>query len=690
MTETATVPPRHLDTRPVRGDDPPPRDSHRQWIGLALLLVGTTGAYLWNLSANGWANTYYAAAVEAGATSWKAFFFGSLDASNAITVDKTPASFWPMEISARIFGMNSWSMLVPQVLLGVGSVVLLWAIVRRHYGANAGLLAGLLLALTPVAALMFRFNNPDALLVLLMLAAVWAMSRALDDGRWRWLALCGMFVGFGFLAKQLQVLLVLPALALTYLLFGPPRLGKRIAQLFAAGAAMVAGAGWWILIAQLWPADSRPYFGGSQHNSIIELTLGYNGLDRLTGGEGPGGMGGGRGAMPDIPGDMPSMPGGFGGGPFGQSGIGRMFNASAGGQIAWLIPAALILLVAGIVVCGRARRSDPRRAALVMFGLWGVVTAIVFSLMSGIFHDYYTIALAPALAGTIAAGLGLLWPHRNRWWIRLTLIASVVATAVTAWILLDRTPEFVPWLKWVIAAVAILAALGFSVASRGKLAVVTALAALFVGIAGPSAYTVDTIATAHTGPIPTAGPQTGRAGAGFGGAPGGGPGNGPTTPTSGFPGGGPTGGGAPDPGGATPSGAQAPGARGTDQPAMPGMGNSKVSDKVVALLDADHDSFRWVGATVGAMSQGGYQLASEGQVMAIGGFSGGDPSPTLAQFQKYVAEGDIHYFIAGESGGGMRGSGTNEGAKITSWVSEHYTATEVDGVTLYDLTQPKN
>jgi 4-amino-4-deoxy-L-arabinose transferase-like glycosyltransferase len=688
MTETPAVPPRHLDTRVIRRDDSPPaRDSRWQWIGLALLLIGTAGAYLWNLSANGWANTYYAAAVKAGVTSWKAFFFGSLDASNAITVDKTPASFWPMEILARIFGMNSWSMLVPQVLLGVGSVALLWAIVRRHYGPNAGLLAGLLLALTPVAALMFRFNNPDALLVLLMLAAVWAMSRALSDGRWRWLVLCGAFVGFGFLAKQLQVLLVLPALALTYLVFGPPALGKRIAQLFAAGAAMVVGAGWWILIAQLWPADSRPYFGGSEHNSIIELTLGYNGLDRLSGGQGPGGMGGARGEMPDISGDMPSVPGGFGGAgsPFSQSGIGRMFNASVGGQIAWLIPAALILLVAGIVVCGRARRSDPSRGVLVMFGLWGVVTALVFSLMSGIFHEYYTVALAPALAGAIAAGLCLLWPHRNRWWIRLTLVAAVVMTAVTAWILLDRTPEFVPWLKWVIAVVAILDALGLSVAGRGKLAMVTALAALFVGIAGPTAYTVDTIATAHTGPIPTAGPQTGRFG-GFGAA----PGSGPTAPTSGLPGGGRTSGGAPGADTAEPGGGRVPGERGTDQLAMPGMGDSKVSDKVVALLDADHDSYRWVGATVGSMSQGGYQLASEGQVMAIGGFSGGDPAPTLAQFQKYVADGDIHYFIAGGFGGRMGGSGTNEGSKITSWVGEHYIATEVDGVTLYDLTQPKS
>lgn len=667
MTDTAPLPTSRLEGRArhrfSRSD--PARRAPRPWIGLVLLLAGTAGAYFWNLSANGWANSYYAAAVDAGATSWKAFFFGSLDASNAITVDKTPASLWPMELSVRIFGMHSWSMLAPQVLLGVASVALLWAVVRRHFGHGAGLLAGVLLALTPVAALMFRFDNPDAMLVFLMLAAVWAMSRALTDGRWRWLLWCGLFVGLGFLAKQLQVLLVLPALALTYLLAGPPALGKRVGQLFAAGAAMVAGAGWWLLIAQLWPADQRPYFGGSQHNSIIELTLGYNGLDRLSGGEGLGGPSGGA--------SMPS--GGFGGGgPFAQSGIGRLFGSSVGGQIAWLIPAAAILLVAALICCGRVRRTDPRRAVLILFGLWGVVTGVVFSFMSGIFHEYYTVALAPALAGAIGAGLGVLWPLRDRRWIRAVLGAATVATAVMAWTVLSRTPDFVPWLKWLIAGAAVLAVAGLLAGARGKLALATVLAGLFVGIAGPAAYTVETIGTAHTGSIVTAGPSSGRAMPGFGGAGGSGvdaalpatlPG-GQTGDATGGPAGSSTGGG------------------------IPMGGNMSASDQVVALLDRDAGSYRWAAATVGASQQGAYQLASTGQVMAIGGFSGGDPSPTLEQFQRYVADGDVHYFLSGSTGGGPGSSGETEGSKIAEWVKQHYTATVVDGVTLYDLTAPKN
>ncbi|MGW5569932.1 glycosyltransferase family 39 protein [Nocardia thailandica] len=651
MTETATVPTRHLDLRAGGAPAPARRDGRAQWAGLVLLLLGTAAAYLWNLSANGWANTYYAAAVEAGASSWKSFFFGSLDAADAVTVDKTPASLWPMELSARLFGMNSWSMLVPQVLLGVASVAVLWAVVRRHFGANAGLLAGALLALTPVAALMFRYDNPDALLVLLMLAAVWAMSRALGDGRWRWLVLCGLFVGLGFLAKQLQVLLVVPPLALTYLLFGPPRLRRRIGQVLAAAAGMVAGAGWWVLIAQCTPADERPYFGGSQHNSIIELTLGYNGLDRLGGGEtgGPGG----------------------GGSPFGGArGLGRLFSDTVGGQIAWLIPAALIVLVASLVALGRVRRTDPRRALLVLFGLWGVVTGLVFSLMSGIFHEYYTVALAPAVAGTLAAGLAVLWPRRRRWWIRLTLAGTLTATAVTAWLLLARTPDFVPWLKWAVAAAAVLAVAGLLAGNRRDLATMTVLAALFAGIVGPAAYTVETLHTAHTGSTPTAGPQTARGHDAGGGTSG--PGGADGAPRDGSPTSA-----APDGSGSTPA-------------AMPGAGGGAVSQEVVALLDADHASHRWVAATVGSQAQGGYQLAVAGQVMAIGGFSGSDPTPTLEQFQRYVADGDIHYFLAGGSGGGPGGSGTTEGSRITAWVREHYTAVEVDGVTLYDLTRPAN
>ena len=291
--------PRHATvSRPGRrllsGPETDPRWARPALLGLLAL---TALLYLWDLTRNGWANDFYAAAVQAGTKSWKAFFFGSFDQSNFITVDKTPASLWVMELSGRMFGVGQWSMLAPQALEGVSSVLLLYAAVKRWFGPLAGLIAGLVLALTPVAVLMFRFNNPDALLVLLMTAAAYTLVLAVENGRSRWLVLTGLLLGFAFLAKMLQAFLVVPGFAATYLWAGPPRLGRRIWQTALIGAGIIAGAGWWILAAELTPAAMRPYFGGSTSNSILQLAIGYNGLGRLTGNEtGSVGPGNGRGA----------------------------------------------------------------------------------------------------------------------------------------------------------------------------------------------------------------------------------------------------------------------------------------------------------------------------------------------------------------------------------------------------------
>ncbi|AFU05934.1 glycosyltransferase family 39 protein [Nocardia brasiliensis] len=664
---TATLAP------PTAAPEQPPKKRGNRWElpALAALLLGTGIAYLCNLSANGWANSFYSAAVQAGSVSWKAFFFGSSDAANSITVDKPPASLWLMELSVRAFGLNSWSILVPEVLLGVASVALVWATVRRPFGPAAGLLAGLALAVTPVAALMFRFNNPDALLVFLMVAAAWAITRAVEDGRWRWLVLTGVFVGFGFLTKQLQVLLVVPPLALTYLIAGPPKLGKRVLQLLAAGAAMVAAAGWWLLAVELWPASSRPWIGGSQNNSILELTLGYNGLGRLNGNErGSVGMGGA---------DLPTG----GGGMWGSPGITRMFEPAQGGQIAWLIPAALVALVAGILLRGKAARTDRQRAGLILWGGWLLATGLTFSFMAGIFHQYYTVALAPAVAALAGAGAVLLWRERQRLQVRLMLALAVGLTTATAWMLLSRSVHWQPWLRWTVLVAGILATLVALVPARRKLAVVSALTIAFTGLAGPAAYAVDTIATAHEGSIPSAGPNVGRFGM-FGPGPWG----------EGMPGGRmPNGAGGQGPGRqGMPDGPAPATGQGREMPGGPAgglLGASKPSDKVVALLEQNGSTYTWVAAAIGSNSAAGFQLATELPVMPIGGFNGSDPSPTLDQFKQYVAEGKIHYFLGsnrGEREGGPGDGGQSTSNQITQWVKDNYTATEVDGVTLYDLT----
>ncbi|HTW06101.1 MAG TPA: glycosyltransferase family 39 protein, partial [Acidimicrobiales bacterium] len=316
------------DSRPGPSRRLPARWHPKETQLLVGLLAFTALAYSWGLSASGYANSFYAAAVEAGARSWKAFFFGSLDSSNFITVDKPPASLWLMDLSARIFGFSSWSMLVPEALMGVATVALVYAAVRRWAGPVAGLLAGLATALTPVAALMFRFNNPDAMLVMLLAAAAYAVTRAVEGARARWLVLAGALVGLAFLAKMAEAFVVVPAFGLVYLVAAPTALARRVSHLVAAGAAMVASAGWWVLAVSLWPASDRPMIDGSPTNSIWNLIVGYNGLSRVEG----------SGA-------------GAGGGNFsGAAGIFRLFNSLMGGQASWLLPGALALLAVGLVM----------------------------------------------------------------------------------------------------------------------------------------------------------------------------------------------------------------------------------------------------------------------------------------------------------------------------------------------------
>ena len=687
---TTLVPP----TDPVASDDPSgarrPVSPNSRWerISLAVLLVGTTVAYLWNLSINGWANSFYSAAIQAGSQSWKAWFFGSSDMANSITVDKPPASLWIPGLSARIFGVNSWSILVPEALMGVASVALLYLITRKYLGHWAGILAGVILAVTPVAAMMFRFDNPEALLILLMIAAVWSMMKGLEDGRWRWLILTGVFVGFGFLTKQLQVMLIVPPLAVTYLAFGPRGWLRRLGQLFAALGAMIVSAGWWILAVELWPASSRPYIGGSQNNSILELTLGYNGLGRLNGNETGAVVPGGGNAMEGM-GGGPGGPGG-GGGMWGETGWLRMFEPAQGGQIAWLIPTGLILAAVALVLIGTARRTDPRRAYLVVWALWLLVTMGVFSFMAGIFHQYYTAALAPAVAAVVAGGAAVCWSHRDRLWVRIALGISVAVAAVWGYVLLDRTPDFVPWLRYAVLVVGLAAAVAMVVAQRRSIAAAALIGAVMAGLAGPVAYTVDTIATEKSGSIISAGSRVeGEFGPGGGGP--GGPGG------RGGPGG-PFGQRMP---GTPPQGMGGPGQ------GMPGMGGqgadgrgggggllrgSTPSTAIVNTLSADADDYTWVAAAVGSMSASGYQLETGHSVMPIGGFNGSDPSPTLAEFQQLVAAKKIHYFIGGGfgpgMGGGMGGNSTQPSSQISTWVQENFTAVTVDGVTMYDLTQP--
>jgi 4-amino-4-deoxy-L-arabinose transferase-like glycosyltransferase len=697
--------------RLVRGHPADPR-----WVRPALLtmLALTAALYAVGLSRNGWANDFYAAAVQAGTKSWKAFFFGSFDGSNFITVDKTPASLWVMELSARAFGLNSWSLLLPQAAEGVAAIALLYATVRRWFGPAAGLIAGGVLTLTPVAVLMFRFNNPDALLVLLMTAAAYATTRAIESGRTRWLVLAGTLLGFAFLTKMLQGFLVIPAFVLGYLVAGPPRLGRRLLQLLAGGAALLVSAGWWVAVVQLTPAADRPYIGGSTDNSVLQLALGYNGLGRLDGNE-TGSVGFHGGAGPSFS---------------GSASLVRLLGDDMGGQVSWLLPAALIALAALVWLSWRAARTDKPRAAALLWGGWLLVTGGVFSLMAGIIHPYYTIALAPAIGALTGIGTVTLWRRRDHAGARLTLAAGAAVTGIWGYLLLDRTPGWLPWLRAVVLLCGLLAAAAMlagptmtrlAATSRGRLALAAAPIplALVAALAGPAAYSIDTAATAHTGALPSAGPAVtgafGGGGPGGGGFPGGGPGAGRSSSQSGpgFPGGAQVPGGASRSAGGFPAGTGGATGRGTGGTATgaagvpqgfgaagasrggqggaggPGglAGNTQVAIALIRLLRNGASGYRWAAATVGTESAAPLQLASGEPVMAIGGFNGTDDAPTLAEFEHMVAAGEIHYFVGANQA--SFGGGSGPAAQITAWVRAHFKSETVGGETIYNLTSSR-
>jgi 4-amino-4-deoxy-L-arabinose transferase-like glycosyltransferase len=651
--------------------DGPGRPGRAGWERptLVAILLATAVLYLWGLGASGWANSFYSAAVQAGSVSWKAFLFGSFDAANAITVDKPPAALWVMALSVKLFGLSSWSILVPQALMGVGTVAAVWYGVRRWFSAGAALLAAIAMALTPVAVLMFRFNNPDALLTLLMTLAAITTLRGIEDGRRRWVVATGVLVGLGFLTKQLQVMLLVPPLAIAWVVAAKGTLRRRLVDLLVAGAAIVVSAGWWVALVELWPAGSRPWIGGSQTNSILELTFGYNGLGRITGNE-VGSVTGGGAAQT---------------GRWGQTGITRMFDGAIGGQIAWLIPAALVAIVAGLWVTRPAARTDRQRASLLVWGGWLVVTALTFSYMAGIFHEYYTVALAPPIAALVGIGAYFLWRHRSTWAARIAVAVVVLASALWAVALLGRAGTWNAWLRPPVLVGGVAAAVGLLVAfhRRARLALVAGSAAAMVLLAGPAAWSLQTVATPHSGSLVTAGPTVDSGGAG--GRPGG-------FTAGGLPPGGTVAGqdGATRPARPGRDGAQnqGPGAGTFTGPGGgPGglLNGSEPSAALTALLLENADEYTWVAAAAGANNASGYQLATERPVLAVGGFNGSDPFPTLADFQRMVGDGEIHWFISG-GGIGAPNGGSRDSSEIAAWVAATFQGTQVDGVTLYDLT----
>ncbi len=605
--------------------------ARRNRVAIALLLLLSGLIDLWDLSVNRWANAFYSGAAQAGAQSWHAWLFGASDPQGAISVDKIPAALWFDGLSVRLFGLHTWSLLLPQALMGMACVVLVHVTVRRVAGVVGGLVAGITLALTPVAAEMFRYNNPDAFLVLLMTASVWALIRALEKGSTRWLVAVGILTGTAFLAKMLQGVLLAPVLAGVYLLAAPVAMGRRVRQLIASAAGMVAAAGWYVVLVELTPSAHRPYVSSTLHNSIVELTLGYNGFGRLTGAEIPAWLVGdaATGRVSAAPG--PS----------------RLFTGELGTQASWLIPTAVLLGALCLVLTARRARTDPLRAQALAWGGWLLVVGGVLSQMRGIVHAYYAVAVAPAVAALAGLGAGVVWQHRRQPLVLGGCALSVLLGAGWSVSLLRLAPGFHPWLKYLVVllalgAVAMLVVHAADHASRSiTLAGVLALLALS---AGPASFTAYTVRRPSEGATVVAGPRLHGE---------------------------------------------------LDRRAMlrpqPGRGyhgnieNAVVSPALRAQVRAS--TARWPVASVGATTAALFQLGTGRAALAIGGYTGLDPYPSLPAYQRMVRDRQLGYLYisTGPADVAVR-SPRSQAYAIYAWTRGHCRLVRLDTSSFFDLS----
>ncbi|MFC0112881.1 ArnT family glycosyltransferase [Kibdelosporangium aridum] len=633
---------RHADDTDVTITERRTSTWHRYALA-GILFVGAVlyASVLWSGS---WGNTYYTAAIKSMSLNFTNFVFGSVDPAGVVTVDKPPLALWPQVISVWIFGYHGWSVLLPQVIAGVAAIFLLHRTVRLWAGENAALVAALIFALTPITVVTNRTNNTDTMLVLMLVAAAYAFTRAMKAveprTRTKWLWFAAFLIGCGFLAKMLAAWIVVPAFIAAYLAGSKAGWRRKVFDIVGAAVVLLVSSLWWVALVDLWPGQ-KPYIGGSTDGTALDLVLGYNGLGRVFGGEGPGGGGGGRVVV------------GGGGGPGaanaafgGEAGPGRMFGEAVGGQISWLLPLALIaLVVAAVFGFRRFRRFAPadtaQRAGWTLWGGWLIVNALVFSLQEGIFHPYYTTVMAPAIGALV--GVGAVWtvkmyraPKGLSW---LVLPASVAVTAAWAWVLISRDTAWNGWLRWAVVGVAVVAILVLVLRKAKRVAIVLGAVAVLLA---PSVWSgAGAFASTGNPGIPMAGPSANNAGGFMLRLP-----PGVTTPPPGM---------VPPQGGGGPGG---PGGRATGT-------LTADQQKIVDYAKANSGGTEYLMAIEGgAQAAAPYIMATDENIVSMGGFSGRDPAPTAEQLAAWVREGKLKFVLVGARGGGGRpaaGGGTGSG-----------------------------
>ena len=539
----------------------------------------------WALSHNGLGNTYYSAATRSMVTSWRNFFFASFDPGGFITVDKPPVALWIEAMSVRMFGYSSWTLLLPSALAGTASVALLFSIVRRHFGSVAATIAALVLAVSPVSVSVNRLNLPEPFMILFLVAAAWAVLRSLDAARpLIWLAVAGGFAGLAFNTKTLAAAIAFPALGLA-VLFGSPTWRTRIIRgAVLAGVAAVASL-WWVLAVDAIPATVRPYVGGSKDNTEINLLVGYNGLGRV---DGDGQLAGGGRLRGGI--------GGAGGVFGGQPGKLRLLSDAVGSQIGWLLPLAV---GATVLAVWTYRKRRHRLAAVVLWSTWFWLYAIVFSEAKGIFHSYYTSAMAPAVGALVGIGTVAALRAIRRYSTAAFGVATIVGLTIAAQRLItNRAPDFHAWAQPAMEVVVAVGLIGLFVTAFVPAVRRWLGLSLLVIVGGfliaPTAWAwSETTSPVLNATLPQAGPRVGVSGSTFG---------------------------------------------------------SAAFDPDAALADflrSEAGSEKWDLATTSAMTASGLIAQDDLSVMALGGFLGSDPATSVTKVAELVQKGEIRFFLEG-------------------------------------------
>lgn len=655
----ALVPLRRLSRRPFwRSPDGQPR-----WARPALLGIAATAAFLytWNIAHTGYAQ-FYSVAVKSMSVSWKALLYGALDPGASITIDKLAGAFVPQAISARVLGFHPWSLALPQVIEGVIAVLVMYRVVRRWAGPAAGLIAAGLFTLTPVAASMFGHPMEDGLLTMCLVLAADSFQRAVTEARLRSLMMAGLWIGAGFQAKMLEAWVVLPAMALTYLIAAPAPVRRRLGQLSAAGLVLLAASLSWVVLYTLTPAGDRPYVDGSTNNSAFAMVFGYNGLDRL-GIHVPG-------AMHSIVGGAPAAPGG---GTGAAQGWLKLFTGTYGTQIGWLYPLALLALALGL--SRRRALRVPGRAGFLLWGLWLLSYGVLYSRML-LPHTAYVASLAPPLAALSAAGLVMVWQGYRDGSARWALPTAVAAETAWAVWLSQRYQTFLPWLTWIIAAAGILSAAALTVGRRARPPrQVVGHASMTLGVAAmlaaPAAWSASVLDTYYAGSAldASAGPGGGLLGMGHTG-PAAGPGGLGLRGTGTL-----SGSGLPGPG-ALPD-LDLPGPGGAALTESPASGTGSTLDAAQQDIDryliAHRNGAEFIAATDSWRTAQPYIMATGQAFMPMGGFEGSTPSPTLAQAQRLVRDGRLRYFLLTAEGSpqgitALFGGGASATSAAVAWV----------------------